>query len=68
VPADAVRGGTVFVIDGARVRKRDVKIGIRGTRSVEILSGLEEGERVASPAATELTDGARVRIIEMPSP
>jgi hypothetical protein len=27
-----------------------------------VLSGLADGERVASPAATELKDGARVRI------
>jgi len=51
------------VLDGATVRKRDVKIGIRGTREVEVLSGLADGERVASPAATDLNDGARVRVI-----
>ncbi len=64
VPADAVQGNSVFVIDGSRVRKRDVKIGIRGTRQIEILSGLSEGERVASPAATGLKDGNRVRVNE----
>jgi RND family efflux transporter MFP subunit len=68
VPTDGVRGNLVFVIDGAHVRRRDVKIGIRGTRNTEILSGLDEGERVASPAATELKDRSRVRIIEAPSP
>jgi RND family efflux transporter MFP subunit len=68
VPTDAVRGNLVFVIDGSHVRKRDVKIGIRGTRNSEILSGLDEGERVASPAATELKDRSRVRVIEAPSP
>ena len=67
VPADAVQGNAVFVIDGARARKREVKIGIRGTRMVEIFSGLADGERVASPAATDLKDGARVRIIETPA-
>jgi RND family efflux transporter MFP subunit len=64
IPADAVQGNAVFVLDGATVRKREVKIGIRGTREVEVLSGLTAGERVASPAATGLTDGARVRVIE----
>jgi multidrug efflux pump subunit AcrA (membrane-fusion protein) len=44
------------------VRKREINVGIRGTRTVEVLSGLKDGERVASPAATELKDGARVRI------
>ncbi len=64
VPADAIRGNAVYVVDGSRVRRREVKIGIRGTRAVEILSGLTEGERVASPASTDLADGKRVRIIE----
>jgi hypothetical protein len=62
VPADALRGTTVFVIDGRRVLRREVMVGIRGTRLVEILSGLKDGERVASPATAELADGARVRI------
>ena len=62
VPADALQGNAVFVIDGTRVRKRDVVIGIRGTRTVEVTSGLAEGDRVASPAPIDLKDGARVRI------
>ena len=64
IPADALQGNAVFVLDGAYVRKREVKIGIRGTREVEVLTGLTEGERVASPAATDLKDGARVRVVE----
>jgi len=63
VPADALQGNAVFVIDGTRVRKRDVAAGIRGTRTVEIVSGLRDGERVASPASTDLKDGARVRVM-----
>ncbi len=62
IPADALQGNAVFVLDGAHARKRDVTVGIRGTRVVEVLSGLADGEQVASPAATELKDGARVRI------
>ena len=64
IPADAVQGNAVFVLDGAHVRKREVKFGIRGTRAVEVLTGLTDGERVASPAATDLADGARVRVVE----
>ncbi len=64
IPTDAVQGNAVFVLDGATARKRDVKIGIRGTRAVEVLSGLADGERVAAPAVTGLADGARVRVIE----
>jgi RND family efflux transporter MFP subunit len=66
VPSDAVQGEAVFVVDGNRVRKRVVKIGIKGTRMTEILSGLNDGERVAAPAATGLKDGARVRVTAAP--
>jgi RND family efflux transporter MFP subunit len=64
VPADAVQGNTVFVLEGDRVRRRTVETGIRGTRAVEILSGLTERDRVASPAPTGLSDGAFVRVGE----
>ncbi len=66
IPADALQGNIVFVVDGTRTRKRDVKVGIRGIRMVEILSGLADGERVASPSAADLKDGARVRILASP--
>ena len=66
IPADALQGASVFVLDGNRARKREIKIGIRGTRSVEVLSGLSEGESIASPAATDLKDGARVRVAAPP--
>ena len=66
VPAGALQGNAVFVIDGSRARKREVKIGIRGTRAVEVLDGLKEGERVASPAPTGLKDGARVHVLDAP--
>jgi len=62
IPADALQGNAVFVLDGTTVHKREVKIGIRGTRQVEVLSGLSAGERIASPAATDLRDGDRVRV------
>ncbi|HEY6027086.1 MAG TPA: efflux RND transporter periplasmic adaptor subunit, partial [Pseudolabrys sp.] len=66
VPADALQGNAVFVVDGGRVRKRTVEAGIRGTRAVEVLSGLVEGERVAAPASADLKDGARVRVASAP--
>jgi RND family efflux transporter MFP subunit len=62
IPADAVQGQQVLVLDGGRVRRRPVEIGIRGTRNVEVLSGLSEGERVASPVPTNIADGSRVRV------
>jgi RND family efflux transporter MFP subunit len=64
VPADAVQGDQVLVLDGNSVRLRKVEIGIRGTRHVEILSGLADGERVASPMPAGLADGSRVRAVQ----
>lgn len=66
IPTDALQGKAVFVVDGGRVHKRAVDIGIRGTREVEVLAGLKEDERVASPAPTDLKDGARVRAAAAP--
>jgi RND family efflux transporter MFP subunit len=63
VPADALQASAVFVVDGARARKRAVTVGIRGTRTVEILSGLVDGEQVASPAGGALKDGTRLHLI-----
>lgn len=66
VPTDAVQDNAVFVIDGNRARKRAVTAGIRGTRAVEIVDGLKDGERVASPAPADLKDGARLRVTAAP--
>lgn len=66
IPTDALQSDAVFVIDGSRVRRRTVTIGIKGTRMAEVLSGLSDGERVAAPAATGLKDGARVRVTAAP--
>jgi RND family efflux transporter MFP subunit len=64
IPADAVQGTTVAVIDGGRVRRRNIAIGIRGTRAVEVLTGLSEGDRVAVPFSADLADGKLVRVVE----
>jgi RND family efflux transporter MFP subunit len=61
IPADALVGSQVLVVAGGRAHRREVGIGIRGTRTIEVLSGLEEDERIASPAPATLADGSRVR-------
>ena len=51
----------IGVPDGDRVRKRRADIGIRGTRAIEILAGVNEGDRVVSPIPVGgLVDGQRV--------
>ena len=67
VPSDAIQDNAVFTIEGGRAQRRKVEPGIRGTRQTEILSGLKDNERVASPSKSELTDGGRVRVVAPPA-
>lgn len=66
VPALAVveRGQlqSVFVIEDGFARSRLVTTGKREPTFVEVLSGLSEGEKVVSPIAAGLADGARVEV------
>lgn len=61
-PAEAVVSGAVFKVEGGRLRRVPVAIGIRGPRLVEVRSGLAAGDIVASPATSALRDGMRVRV------
>jgi membrane fusion protein (multidrug efflux system) len=63
LPASAVEGNTIYVVDGAgKAYRREIEIGIRGTRDVEILSGIEEGDRIIAPFPSGLRDGRRVKL------
>lgn len=68
VPAEALSGGAVFVVEGDIARRRAVTLGIRGTRAIEITQGLSESDRVIAPVPHGLKDGARVRVIEKGAP
>ena len=61
-PSEAVVDGAVWVFDDGVVRKTPVKTGVRATRMIEIVSGLEAGRRVVAPARADLQDGAHVRV------
>ncbi len=61
VPANAIVEGGVFVIEKGRARKRKVETGIKGTRAIEVLSGVKEGDVIVSPATTAIRDGLRIR-------
>jgi RND family efflux transporter MFP subunit len=53
----------VFVIEGDRLKEREVKIGERAGEQVEIVEGVGESDRVALPIkGGELKDGAAVEI------
>jgi len=51
---------SVFVVEDGVAHARLVTTGERGPGGLEALSGLNAGERIVSPAAPGLTDGARV--------
>jgi RND family efflux transporter MFP subunit len=60
-PSEAVVNDNVFIVDGDKVRRRQVSIGLRGTRALQITGGIEPGTRIVSPAR-DLREGARIRI------
>jgi RND family efflux transporter MFP subunit len=66
LPTEAIVRNSVYVVKNDRLERRAVKVGIRGTRNAEILSGLEERDLVATPARPEFTTGLRVRATVRP--
>jgi RND family efflux transporter MFP subunit len=60
VPAGAVAGTTVQVVEEGRVHPRAIKTGLHDTRNVEIVDGLRPGEQVIFLGGKGLADGARV--------
>jgi HlyD family secretion protein len=67
VPSDAIHGAAtpvpwVTVVQGGRIARRNVRLGIRGEGHTEIESGLEEGAEVVRAAEVTLVDGQRVRV------
>ena len=67
VPASALfrRGENwnVFVVDGARAQRREVRIGHRGSLEVEIVEGLGAGEQVMRHPSNDVEEGRRVRVM-----
>jgi hypothetical protein len=51
---------SVFVVKDNRVEKRCIELGILDNDRVEVRSGLNDGEQVATQKAYSLTDGIEV--------
>ncbi len=65
VPTTALQNGSVWVVDQEGLaHRRDVRVGLRGQSSVEILEGLEAGDRVVTAGASLLSDSVRTRVVE----
>lgn len=62
LPAEAVQGSQIQLVSEDRVEVISVGTGTRGTRFVEITSGLSEGDLVVSPFVPELHSDARIKI------
>jgi multidrug efflux pump subunit AcrA (membrane-fusion protein) len=67
VPAAAVAGGKLFVVESGRARERAVRTGLHDTRTVEVLEGVRPGERVVVLGGA-LSDGAHVAAVEGQAP
>ena len=61
LPVAAVRDNAVWIVAGQRLQRRAIVTGMRGAQQVEVLQGLDGGERVVLPAAAPLREGRRVR-------
>jgi RND family efflux transporter MFP subunit len=62
LPAEAILQQNVFTVADGRLKRTKVETGLRGSRMIEITGGVKEGEKVVSPATTQMRDGQRVRI------
>ncbi|HHN75045.1 MAG TPA: efflux RND transporter periplasmic adaptor subunit, partial [Acidobacteria bacterium] len=66
VPREAVaeRAGrkVVFVLRGQRVAEREVRLGLGNDEVVEVLSGVEPGEKIVVKGLETLADESRVRV------
>jgi membrane fusion protein (multidrug efflux system) len=55
----------VFVVDGGKAERREVRIGMRRPGFVEIASGLKAGETVVVEGTQKVRDGAPVQLADM---
>lgn len=60
-------GYMVFVIDGERAAARKIETGLRQGGLVEVVSGLEPGERIVRQGHQRLDDGQRIIVLEPPA-
>jgi len=71
VPNDALASSdgdraTVLSVSNGKIKKVEVRLGLRGLVMTEIVSGLNPGDWVLTETAGELGDGDRVRLKQQP--
>ncbi len=57
-------GDVVYVIDSSKARARQVQTGHQDGGRIEIISGLDGNETIATDGAAFLTDGAKIKLAE----
>src|SRR5215475_13286921 len=60
VPAEAVAGDAVETVNNSKIERVPVRVGIRGSRNVEIIGDVSRGMAVLSPFRPDLADGTLV--------
>lgn len=69
VPRAAVQGEGntqyVYVVQGGKLERRTVKVGIASTEMFQILAGLHEGDQVALPGSANLQSGLAIHPVEV---
>ncbi|PSH69872.1 efflux transporter periplasmic adaptor subunit [Phyllobacterium brassicacearum] len=60
VPSLALRGNAIFTVEDGRASRHEIVTGIRGTKDVEVQSGLAADARIISPYPEDVAEGARV--------
>ncbi len=70
VPRAALMGddqdASVFVVEEATAKRRKVKLGYSDNGKVEVVEGVQEGEKVVTLGQAALRDGAKVEVIKAP--
>jgi membrane fusion protein (multidrug efflux system) len=64
IPRDALLDGFLYVVKDSVAEHRDVKIGLIGDNTIEILGGLSEGEQVVIVGQQRLAGGEKVNPIK----
>jgi multidrug efflux pump subunit AcrA (membrane-fusion protein) len=60
IPRDALLDGYLFVVSDSTAERRDVVPGLIGDKYAEIISGLNDGERVVIVGQQRLAGGEKV--------
>jgi RND family efflux transporter MFP subunit len=61
VPATAVQGNAVWVVDEGKLHRQPVQVGVTGSGHTEILEGLAADARLVDSPPADLREGHRVR-------